>query len=108
MGAITALQRQVQALESELAGVRAEILKHKYIQAGGQAAVLAHSSSHNIQALLLATSGDVSATAAPSPPRPMLPDVRTPASSFNVYPPASSSSTDYSSITNENIPYFLS
>uniref|UniRef100_A0A6V7QS94 LOB domain-containing protein n=1 Tax=Ananas comosus var. bracteatus TaxID=296719 RepID=A0A6V7QS94_ANACO len=34
MGAIMALQQQVQALEAELEAIRAEILKHKYRQAG--------------------------------------------------------------------------
>ncbi|KAG0539958.1 hypothetical protein BDA96_03G367200 [Sorghum bicolor] len=35
MGAISMLQQQVNALEAELEAVRAEILKHRYRQAGG-------------------------------------------------------------------------
>lgn len=35
MGAISLLQQQVNALEAELEAVRAEILKHRYRQAGG-------------------------------------------------------------------------
>lgn len=37
MGAISVLQQQVNALEAELEAVRAEILKHRYRQAGGGA-----------------------------------------------------------------------
>ncbi|KAI0519786.1 hypothetical protein KFK09_007247 [Dendrobium nobile] len=99
MGAITALQRQVQALEAELAAVRTEILKHKYRHAG-------------VHAVLFASSTDVSVAAPPPihgfppPPPPPLPSVIRGTISSAMYPPAPSSSTDYSSITNENVNYF--
>ncbi|KAL0922956.1 hypothetical protein M5K25_006991 [Dendrobium thyrsiflorum] len=99
MGAITALQRQVQALEVELAAVRTEILKHKYRHAG-------------VHAVLFASSTDVSVAAPPPihglppPPPPPLPAVLRGTISSAMYPPAPSSSTDYSSITNENVTYF--
>lgn len=99
MGAITALQRQVQALEAELAAVRTEILKHKYRHAG-------------VHAVLFASSSDVSVAAPPpihglQPPLlPPLPTVSRGTISAAMYPPAPSSSTDYSSITNENVTFF--
>ncbi|KAK8921351.1 LOB domain-containing protein 15 [Platanthera zijinensis] len=99
MGAITALQRQVQALEAELAAVRAEILRQKYRQAG-------------VYALLFAGSGNVSVASPPPnihglpPPVQALSAAVIRSSTVN-YPIAASSSTDdYSSITNENVTYF--
>ncbi|ONK62470.1 uncharacterized protein A4U43_C07F4210 [Asparagus officinalis] len=86
MGAISALQQQVQALEAELAMVRGEILKHKYRQSNA---------GINIPAALLAS--------IPTPPPP--PSVQAASSSSSMYTPASNS-TDYSSITNENVTYF--
>ncbi|PKA67133.1 LOB domain-containing protein 15 [Apostasia shenzhenica] len=114
MGAITALQRQVQALEAELAAVRADILKHKFRQAGQAAALPAASAVH---AVLLASSGQVSLAAAPPQPpvhgdhHPLLPHPQvagraTVLSPATMYHPAPASSTDYSSITNENVAYF--
>ncbi|XP_010937978.1 LOB domain-containing protein 15 [Elaeis guineensis] len=96
MGAISALQQQVQALERELAGVRSEILKYKY-RSTTSGAVLPTSHA----AALLASSGEVS-VAAPPPITAPTP----PASSSSSMYTAASSSTDYSSITNENVPYF--
>ncbi|MQM22988.1 hypothetical protein Taro_056049 [Colocasia esculenta] len=96
MGAISALQQQVQALEEELRAVRAEILKHKYRQ--NSASIIPPPASN----AALATSGEVS-VAVPPPPVPTPPAPSN--SSSSMYTPPSSS-TDYSSITNENVPYY--
>ncbi|XP_039113993.1 LOB domain-containing protein 15 [Dioscorea cayenensis subsp. rotundata] len=103
MGAILALQQQVQALEAELNAVRTEILKHKYRQT---TSININPSSH---VALLASTADVS-VAAPPPLRstPMITQHSTagvPSVSPIMYTPPSSS-TEYSSITNENIPFF--
>ncbi|KAG0487972.1 hypothetical protein HPP92_006783 [Vanilla planifolia] len=105
MGAITALQRQVQLLEAELAAVRAEILKHKYRHAGAvaSAAAAAAAASSPVHAFLFTATGDVSIAAAAPPLHPLHPAIRPPGAG---YPPAPSTSTDYSSITNENVTYF--
>ncbi|XP_064945649.1 LOB domain-containing protein 15-like isoform X1 [Musa acuminata AAA Group] len=99
MGAISALQQQVQALEAELQAVRAEILKHKYGQAGGNIIPTSH-------AALLPPSAAVSVAAPPPVPLPSLSPVTDAASSSN-YTSLPSSSTNYSSITtNHNVAYF--
>ncbi|RCV27925.1 hypothetical protein SEVIR_5G370100v4 [Setaria viridis] len=46
MGAISVLQQQVNALEAELEAVRAEILKHRYQQAGAAGASLVDDDTH--------------------------------------------------------------
>ncbi|RWW50108.1 hypothetical protein BHE74_00043659 [Ensete ventricosum] len=94
MGLISALQQQVQVLEAELAVVKTEILKHKYRQTN----VAIHPASH--ATALLASSVAISVAA---PPR--LPTTAPATSSSSMYT-AASSSTDYSSITNENVAYF--
>ncbi|URD77977.1 hypothetical protein MUK42_02192 [Musa troglodytarum] len=99
MGAISALQQQVQALEAELQAVRAEILKHKYGQAGGNIIPTSH-------AALLPALAAVSVAAPPPVPLPSLSPVTDAASSSN-YTSLPSSSTNYSSITtNHNVAYF--
>ncbi|RWW26157.1 hypothetical protein BHE74_00024862 [Ensete ventricosum] len=99
MGAISALQQQVQALEAELQAVRAEILKHKYGHAGGSIIPTSH-------AALLPPSAAVSVAAPPPVPLPSLSPVTDAASSSN-YTSLPSISTNYSSITtNHNVAYF--
>ncbi|URE06539.1 hypothetical protein MUK42_20748 [Musa troglodytarum] len=93
MGVISALQQQVQALEAELAAVKAEILKHKYRQTNAAILPTSHATA------LLAASVEISVAA---PPR--LPTTALATSSSSMYT-AASSSTDYSSITNENVAY---
>ncbi|KAL5232207.1 hypothetical protein ABZP36_030983 [Zizania latifolia] len=104
MGAILTLQQQVQALEAELAAVRAEIVKHRYRPA---AAATVLPSSHASQLLAASTAGGgrgfpiagtLGVTMATLP-------AASSSSSSAVYA-AASSSTDYSSITNENAPFF--
>ncbi|KAE8805095.1 LOB domain-containing protein 15-like [Hordeum vulgare] len=104
MGAILTLQQQVHALEAELAAVRAEILKHRYRPAAAAAAAVPNvpPSSHASQ--LLAAGGHRPAGAM-GLPAPAVGPVASASSSTTVYA-AASSSTDYSSITHENAPYF--
>ncbi|WOK96706.1 LOB domain-containing protein 15-like [Canna indica] len=106
MGAISALQQQVQALEAELQAVRTEILRHKYRQqaAAGRGSLIP-ATSH---AALLAPSPEVSVAAPPPLSMPPLPPVLDAASS-SIYTSLNPSSTaaSYSSIsTNHNASYF--
>lgn len=106
MGAISALQQQVQALQAELDAVRAEILKHKYSS---------ETPNINISSqLALLTSGAIS-IAAPPPPPPSLPPPPPPPPPPHPLPTTSSpsslytqpsSATDYSPISSENISFF--
>jgi hypothetical protein len=101
MGAISALQQQVQSLQAELNAVRAEILKHKYREAN-----IMPSSHHHHVALLAAASGAVSVAAPPPtpppppPPSPPLPPANS--SSSSMYTQQASAS-DYSTLSNDNI-----
>lgn len=108
MGAISALQQQVQSLQAELNAVRAEILKYKYREAN------IIPPSH----IALLSSGAVSVAApppaqppaqAPPPPPPPppipLPLPLPPNSSSSMYTQPSSSA-DYSTISSENVSYF--
>ncbi|KAL1060543.1 hypothetical protein V6Z11_1Z089700 [Gossypium hirsutum] len=81
MGAISALQQQVQSLQAEINAVRAEILKHKCREAN-----LIPSSSH----LALLSSGAVSI--ATPPPMPL---------------PQPTTAADYNTISDENVTYTL-
>lgn len=109
MGAISALQQQVQSLQAELNAVRAEILKYKYREAN------IIPPSH----IALLSPGSVSIAApppaqpvAPAPPPPPppppplplpLPLPHTSSSSMYTQP---SNSADYSTISSENVSYF--
>lgn len=97
MGAISALQQQVQSLQAELNAVRAEILKHKYREAN------IIPSSHHV-ALLTHASGAVSVAAPPPtpPPPPRAPPLPPTSSSSSMYTQQASAS-DYSTISNDNI-----
>ncbi|KAJ3688330.1 hypothetical protein LUZ61_017494 [Rhynchospora tenuis] len=107
MGAIAALQQQVQALEAELTAVKAEILKYKFRSVTNSTVL----PTTNATALLSPAGGtDVSVASVPATVT-TAPSVSTsiaPASSSSsMYAGAGSSSTDYSSITNENnVSYF--
>ncbi|KAF5188767.1 Lob domain-containing protein [Thalictrum thalictroides] len=92
MGAISALQQQIQALQAELNAVRAEILKYKLRESTNNLI----SSSHMV---LLSSPTTVSVAQLPPPPPP-------PASSTSSMYTQHSSTTDYSCISNENISYF--
>ncbi|CAL5407551.1 unnamed protein product [Camellia sinensis] len=102
MGAISALQQQVQSLQAELNAVRAEILRYKY----RESTIIP--SSH----IALLSSGAAVSIAAPppapspSPPLPQPPPSLPPtSSSSSLYTPPSNA-TDYSAISNENVSYF--
>ncbi|KAG8067293.1 hypothetical protein GUJ93_ZPchr0005g16273 [Zizania palustris] len=108
MGVILTLQQQVQALEAELAAVRAEIIKHKYDyhHRRRRTATTVLPSSHASQLLAgagrgLPIAGTLGVTTATS-----LPAAAASSSSSPTVYAAASSSTDYSSVTNENVPYF--
>ncbi|XP_016649791.1 PREDICTED: LOB domain-containing protein 15 [Prunus mume] len=103
MGAISALQQQVQSLQAELNAVRGEILKYKYREAN-----LLPSNSHHMA--LFSTSGAVSIASLPQTPQPPPPPPPPPP-----LPPTSSSSSmytnqpstaDYSTLSSENVSFF--
>ena len=116
MGAILTLQQQVQALEAELATVRAEIVKHRCRPAAAAVAtVLPSSHASQLLAASAANRGlhagsrsSVGArTATLAAAAAAVGPAASSSSSSAVYAAAAaSSSTDYSSITNENVPYF--
>ncbi|KAK4750146.1 hypothetical protein SAY87_027595 [Trapa incisa] len=98
VGAISALQQQVQSLQAELNAVRAEIIKYNYVS---DASILPYSCSDAIS-LPSCHGVDVVAVAAPPPgPRPQ-PQPQPPSTPQLSLPPA----TDFGSISSENISYF--
>ncbi|KVI07042.1 lateral organ boundaries domain-containing protein [Cynara cardunculus var. scolymus] len=98
MGAISALQQQVQFLEAELNLVRSQILRYKFRDNNQQDDHHILPSSHDHLAVL--STGAVS-IAAPPPPLP-LPR----SSSSSTYTLQTTTTTDYSTITSDNISYF--
>ncbi|KAK7317014.1 hypothetical protein RJT34_00889 [Clitoria ternatea] len=104
MGAISALQQQVQSLQAELNAVRAEILKYKLREANNMI-----TSSHHVA--LLPSSAAVS-IAAPPPPPPPPPPLPPPHNSLPSTPSSSSmytqqrDPTNYTIISSDNISYF--
>ncbi|XP_022146821.1 LOB domain-containing protein 15 isoform X1 [Momordica charantia] len=105
MGAISALQHQIQALQVELNAVRAEILRYKYREAN-----IIHSSPQHVP--FLSSSAEVVSIAVPPPP-PLLPppphyDGSASSSSSLYNRPAVAVAADYSTISSdENVPYFV-
>ncbi|KAK7282412.1 hypothetical protein RIF29_11152 [Crotalaria pallida] len=97
MGAISALQQQVQTLQAEVNAIRAEILKYKLREAN------MIPSSH--VATMLPSSGDVSTIIAPPPPPPP-PLPPTSSSSSSMYMQQRATPTSYSRISSDNISYF--
>jgi hypothetical protein len=109
MGAILTLQQQVQALETELAAVRAEIVRHRYRPSTASAAVatvLPSSHASQLLAASAASRGMHAGSRSVGTRTAALAAAAASSSSSAVYAAAASSSTDYSSITNENVPYF--
>ncbi|KAF9591086.1 hypothetical protein IFM89_001430 [Coptis chinensis] len=94
MGAISALQQQVQALQAELNVVRTELLKYKFRETSNNLITSSH--------LALLSPGPV-LVPAPTPPPPPPPPPASSSSSMYTQP---SSTTDYSCISNENISFF--
>ncbi|KAK7820894.1 LOB domain-containing protein 15 [Quercus suber] len=104
MGAISALQQQVQSLQAELNAVRTEILKYKYREAN-----IIPSSHHHLA--LLTSSGGVSIAAPPPTPPPTTPPPPPPfppnSSSSSMYNQTITSAADYSTISSsDNVSYF--
>ncbi|KAJ6976141.1 hypothetical protein NC653_031853 [Populus alba x Populus x berolinensis] len=100
MGAISALQQQVQSLEAQLNAVRNEILKYRY-----RGANIIHSSH-----VALLSSGAVSIAApspAPSTPPPPAASPPPSSSSSSMYTqPTISAAADYSTTSTENVSFF--
>ncbi|KAL7247202.1 hypothetical protein ACSBR2_002172 [Camellia fascicularis] len=110
MGAISALQQQVQSLQAELNAVRAEILKYKYREAANN---IMASTTH--AASLLVSSGAVSvaelppAQTHPPPPPPLPPpppSVVVSPSSTSLYTSPATTTAGYNSILSGSVPYF--
>ncbi|WZZ48117.1 LOB domain-containing protein 15-like [Brassica napus] len=102
MGAISALQQQVQALQAELTAVRSEILKYKQREAVATLIVPSNSQYHN--------SGGVSVIALPpqtpsTPPQPTAAHHPPPPSSC-VYSQPTTRALEYGEIESENNSYF--
>lgn len=107
MGAISALQHQIQALQADLNGVRAEILRHKYREVS-----MIHPSPQHHHAPFLSSSAEVVSVAVPPPPPP--PPLPPPphhdaSSSSSLYNRPAASPIDYNTISSdENVTYFVS
>ena len=104
MGAISALQQQVQSLQAELNAVRTEILKYKYREAN----ILPSSHHHHHHHLALLTSSGAVSIAAPPPTTPPPPPPFPPnSSSSSMYNQTITSAADYSTISSsDNVSYF--
>ncbi|KAK1311675.1 LOB domain-containing protein 15 [Acorus calamus] len=119
MGVISALQQQIQSLEAELGLVRSEILRHRYREGGGGSNIVVPTSQ---AAVALLASGAVSVAAVGVPP-PIIPppphhhhqqqqqqtsiQIASASSMYGPMPPSTAaSSTDYSSVSNDNVSFF--
>ncbi|XP_010554704.1 PREDICTED: LOB domain-containing protein 15 [Tarenaya hassleriana] len=98
MGAISALQQQVQALQIELASIRTEILKYKQ----REAVTMMPSNSQ----VALLSSGAVSVVAPPPQTPPTPPPLPPPPSSSVFSQPITVRPLEYGDIASENSPYF--
>ncbi|XP_038994731.1 LOB domain-containing protein 15-like [Hibiscus syriacus] len=102
MGAISALQQQLQSLQAELNAVRSEIIKYKCREAN-----LIPSSSH----VAMLSPGVVSVAAPPpstTQPPPLLPPplpTTTVVTTCSIYTQPTTAA-DYSTISNDNVSYF--
>ncbi|XP_042041994.1 LOB domain-containing protein 15-like isoform X2 [Salvia splendens] len=106
MGAISALQQQIQSLQAELNAVRAEILRYKYREAANSIiastnAALAVSVAELPQAPPTPTPSQTAPAAAP-PPSVVISST----SSAPALYASPSSTASYSSISNNHIPFF--
>ncbi|XP_022134071.1 LOB domain-containing protein 15-like [Momordica charantia] len=111
MGAISALQHQLQTLQADLNSIRSEILKYKY-----RDAIIPSSSSSPHIALISGAAGVVVSTTAtppaapPTPPHSQPPPLSLPPpppSSSAIYSsPISSAAPEFNTISAEHISYF--
>ncbi|KAK1286069.1 LOB domain-containing protein 15 [Acorus calamus] len=122
MGVISALQQQIQSLEAELGLVRSEILRHQYREGGGGGGASNIVVPTSQAAVALLASGTVSVAAVGVPPPPIPPphhhhqqqqqqqtsiQIASASSMYGLMPPSTAaSSTDYSSISNDNVSFF--
>ncbi|XP_022874394.1 LOB domain-containing protein 15-like [Olea europaea var. sylvestris] len=119
MGAISALQQQVQTLQAELSAVKAEILRYKYREAANtiivstNAAALFSSETVSVSVAELPqappppTAYRPAAPPTPSPPPPAAPpaaDVSSSSSAPSLY--TSFRSMSFNNISNNNVSYF--
>ncbi|GFZ01728.1 LOB domain-containing protein 15 [Actinidia rufa] len=112
MGAISALQQQVQSLQAELHAVRAEILRFKYREATNNLIASAHAALATPEAVSVAV---LPPPSAPPPPPPPPPPLRSPppsvvvsssGASSNLYNTLPASTMGYNSIPSDGVPYF--
>ncbi|XP_057512267.1 LOW QUALITY PROTEIN: LOB domain-containing protein 13-like [Actinidia eriantha] len=112
MGAISALQQQVQSLQAELHAVRAEILRFKYREAANNLIASAHAALATPEAVSVAV---LPPPSAPPPPPPPPPPLRSPTpsvvvsssgASSNLYNTVPASNMGYNSIPTDGVPYF--
>ena len=108
MGAISALQQQVQTLQAELNSVRGEILKYKYREAASN---IIMASTHHASLVSSGTSVSVAVLPSahgpsppPSPPPPP-PSVVVSSSASTLYT-SSISTTRYNSIPSDSVSFF--
>ncbi|XP_021904167.1 LOB domain-containing protein 15 [Carica papaya] len=113
MGAISALQQQVQSLQAELNAVRAEILRYKYREPNIINIASTSSSYHHHHHVALLPSGIVSIAAAPPPPpaqvlpvAPLTPSPPTASSSSSMYTQPTTATSYSSPVSSENVSYF--
>ncbi|KAL8144564.1 LOB domain-containing protein 15-like [Apium graveolens] len=115
MGAISALQQQIQSLQVELGAVRDEIQRYnKYYtrKTNTTTALSVVPTHHHVGDLVSLGAAAISVinTAAPLPlpisqPAPAAPTT-TSSSSNSMYTPATSTATNYSTLSTDNISYF--
>lgn len=111
MGAISALQQQIQSLQTELNAVRAEILKQKYREASSNNMISISSSPSDFVSIIAAPpQNTVPPPPPPLPPPPMVlrppqPSIVTSLSS-SLYTPPTSTAGYSSIILRGNVPYF--
>ncbi|XP_020210389.1 LOB domain-containing protein 13 isoform X1 [Cajanus cajan] len=120
MGAISALQQQVQSLQAELNAIRAEILKYKYREAASLLSSHHAALVSSADAISAAIPADSQGLSHPPPPKPLPSPPPKPfpsppvilsslssSSTSSVYTPPKSSMSLGSISSTENVPYFV-
>lgn len=116
MGAISALQQQVQSLQAELNALRSEILRYKYREAASQIISSHGALVSSVEEPISAESQQGLAQSQPQPQPPQKPSslpsasvvlsTLSSSSSSSVYTPPKST-ISHGSISSENVPYFV-
>ncbi|KAJ6878349.1 LOB domain-containing protein 15 isoform X1 [Populus alba x Populus x berolinensis] len=105
MGAISALQQQIQSLQAELSAIRAEILNYKYREAAAATNIISSTHPALVSSATVSISPPSQTLALPPQPPPPSVVVSSSSSSSLYTPPTSTSG--YSTISSENnVPYF--